>query len=351
MNRFRSEDTEQHVILTPSAYWPSVLRGKLERVLQERVSRNRRVRADDTSMVVSVNDRKQRNLKKRFNSLDIDWMAVEKQLLSWGKLYTRGKELRLVIVFHYIQNDLSRSEKRGKSSVTKKMLNERDAQLYIEEYVSGQQSIWRAVYSLMRCPSPSCHLGPHCWQDPHGRKYYQLRTHHLKRLIAYIKEGGVLECQNDVPNTIREERYMEEQQRLESPQSKSNKSADSGSCLPININFMGAQPSLQPSAVSPIAASVLPPLKNGQEEDQLIIDGPRDVAVRDYSAWQETNVIDETLKAQFRLACDVTLTNGFDLEQIHEDHDAGFFIEKGVAVGIARRFVGDIGRWAKDVRD
>jgi hypothetical protein len=73
--------------------------------------------------------------------------------------------------------------------------------------------------------------------------------------------------------------------------------------------------------------------------------------VRDYSAWQETNVIDETLKAQFRLACDVTLTNGLDLEQIHEDHDAGFFIEKGVAVGIARRFVRDIGRWARDVRD
>jgi hypothetical protein len=66
--------------------------------------------------------------------------------------------------------------------------------------------------------------------------------------------------------------------------------------------------------------------------------------VREYCAWQETNVVDDTLTAQFRLACDVTLTNGLDLEQIHEDHDAGFFIENGVAVGIARRFVGDIAR-------
>ncbi|CAG7997438.1 unnamed protein product [Penicillium salamii] len=41
-------------------------------------------------------------------------------------------------------------------------------------------------------------------------------------------------------------------------------------------------------------------------------------------------------------ACDVTLANSLDLEQIHEDHDAGFFIEKKVAVGIARRFVRDI---------
>lgn len=47
-NRFRSEDTEQDVALTPSAYWPSVLRGKLAKVLQERVSHNRRVRSDDT---------------------------------------------------------------------------------------------------------------------------------------------------------------------------------------------------------------------------------------------------------------------------------------------------------------
>jgi hypothetical protein len=120
-------------------------------------------------MVVSVNDRKQRDLKKRFNSLDIDWAAVEKQLLAWGKLYTRGKELRPMIVFHYIEDDLPRNEKRGKSSVTKKMLNERDAQVDAEEYVSGQQSVWRAVYSLMRCPLPSCHLARIAGRTPMGR--------------------------------------------------------------------------------------------------------------------------------------------------------------------------------------
>jgi hypothetical protein len=101
-------------------------------------------------------------------------MAVEKQLLNWGKIYTWGKGLRLVIVFHYIEDDLSRTEKGGRSSVFKKMLNERDAQLDAEDYVSGQQSIWRAVYSLMRCPSPSYHLGPHCWQDPYKKKHHSI---------------------------------------------------------------------------------------------------------------------------------------------------------------------------------
>jgi hypothetical protein len=96
------------------------------------------------------------------------------------------------------------------------MLNEQDDQLDAEQHTSGEQSIWRAVYNLMHCPSPSCHLGPHCWQDPHGKKHYQLRTHHLKRLTAYVEGVGILQCQDDLPDAVREELFLEEQQRLES---------------------------------------------------------------------------------------------------------------------------------------
>lgn len=227
------------------------------------------------------------------------------------------------------------------------MLDERDKQLDAEENASGQQSIWRGVYNLMRCPSPSCHLGPHCWQDPHGKKKYKLRTHHLKRLIAYVEKGGILQSHDDVPDIFREELYMEERQRLESQRSKSNKMvAAQGSCPPININFIGAQPSFQPQAASPAAAPGILPQPSGQITDRLNITGPRDLAVREYSAWQETNIIDDNLKAQFRQACDVTLANGLDLEQIHEDQDPTFF----TATGIARRFVRDIGNWARNVR-
>ncbi|CAG8342596.1 unnamed protein product [Penicillium salamii] len=355
-NRFRSEDTELDVALTPSAYWSSVLKNKLEKVLRDRASHSRRSRSDDTSITLSVNDRKQRDLKKRFYTLDIDWTAVEKQLITWGNLYLRGKELRLLIVFNYIEDDLSRGtagrgEKRGKSSVTNRMLNERDAQLDAEEHASGQQSIWRAVYGLMRCPSPSCHLGPHCWQDPHRKKHYQLRTHHLKRLIAYVEGGGILECQDDVPDSIREELYTEEQQRLENSNLKSNKSLVPGICPPIHISFMGTQPTLQQPTISTTGVSTSVLQSNGQDPARLEIDGPRDVAVKEYSTWQETNVEDETLKAYFRLACDITLANGLDLEQVYEDQDAQFFVVREVAVGIARRFVGDIGKWARDIKD
>lgn len=164
-----SRDTEEDVALTPSAYWSKVLQDKLEKLLEGKISSKGRVKSDDTSITVSVNDRSQRDLMKRFDHIEIDWTAVEKKLLRWGALFCRGKKLRLSITFKFVEDDrLSRTtsgrvEKRGRSSVTKRMLNERDVQLDAEETSSGQESVWRAVYNLMRCPSPSCHLGPHCW--------------------------------------------------------------------------------------------------------------------------------------------------------------------------------------------
>jgi hypothetical protein len=50
---------------------------------------------------------------------------------------------------------------------------------------------------------------------------------------------------------------------------------------------------------------------------------------------------------EYRKACDLTLGDGLDLEQVYRDQDAGFYIENGVKRGIARRFVSDIGAWVK----
>ena len=78
----------------------------------------------------------------------------------------------------------------------------------------------------------------------------------------------------------------------------------------------------------------------------LKIPGLRDVAVQRYSEWQCSQVGDEFLKKEYWRACGLTLADGLDLEQVFEDHDPSFYTERGVKIGIARRFVSDIETWA-----
>ena len=52
---------------------------------------------------------------------------------------------------------------------------------------------------------------------------------------------------------------------------------------------------------------------NDLSSDNFNISGLWDEAVWEYTAWYETNVGDNNLKAQFREARDIALVNGLDL--------------------------------------
>jgi hypothetical protein len=347
-NRVVAKDTEQDIVLVPAAYWHMYLKPKVEKLLSKKVAHDRHVEYDDTRVIVSVNDRSERDLTKRLDSMDIDWSVVEKQLLQWGELFRAGKRLRIDLSFNYLDassqpaSTANRGNERG-SSATQRMLAERASQLQEEQEKSGSPSIWQEVYALMRCPGPPCNLGPHCWRDPFGKKHYKVQTHHLKALVELVHQGHVLKSHDDVPEDIRELLYAEEHQRQER---HSTTSIPAPSLPPITItNVLPSQANESPT--QSIADGSVTAGKHPQESARLEIPGPRDAAVIAYSEWQQSNVVDEALKEEFRKACNATLEDGLDLEQVYEDQDSGFFVQSGVKRGVARRFVSDIDGWAK----
>jgi hypothetical protein len=73
------------------------LKGKLEKLLEEKTSGEGRIKTVGTSIIVLVNDHSYRTLMKRFDHVDIDWTAVEKQFVGWAELCRRGEKPRLSI--------------------------------------------------------------------------------------------------------------------------------------------------------------------------------------------------------------------------------------------------------------
>ncbi|KAJ9658920.1 hypothetical protein H2201_007570 [Coniosporium apollinis] len=95
-NKVVARDTEQDVVLVPIAYWHMVLEPKLQKLLQKKYGANRQVQCDDTNVIVSVSDRTQRDLVKRFDELKIEWPIIAKQLEEWSERFRseQGNALR-----------------------------------------------------------------------------------------------------------------------------------------------------------------------------------------------------------------------------------------------------------------
>ncbi|KAI3290537.1 hypothetical protein DTO002I6_6460 [Penicillium roqueforti] len=192
----------------------------------------------------------------------------------------------------------------------------------------------------MRCPGPPCrHEGQYCWQDPEGKRHYRLKTHHLKALVKYVEQGGVLETYAGVPDSVREQLYAEENQRLDKKKKAAENSTMGSMCSPINITILPAGSSQQ--SIHPPTNDAI--LTGPGCTESIMVDGLLDVAVDEYTEWQQSRVSNETFRENINKAHDVILENCLDLMQIYKDQDPGFFIKHSVKVGAARRFVRDIG--------
>lgn len=155
----------------------------------------------------------------------------------------------------------------------------------------------------------------------------------------------MLETHDDIPDTLREQLYAENNERPKNPKRHTNASPGSV-CPPINITVLPNQsPQLDVTGAN---GSTIVPSKTAVH-DPFDVPGLCDVAVEEYSDWQQSRVSSEILKDDIRKARDLALANGLDLRQIHSDQDPEFFIKQGVKVGVARRFVCEITEWVKQL--
>jgi hypothetical protein len=301
--------------------------------------------------VVSVTERKEQDLTKRFDNTSIDWAVIESQLVAWGKFYRVGKKLRLHLSFSYVDTtntSMRKGDKRGPSSATRQMLTEGDIQVDAEQHSSRQSSIWREVYKTMRCTGPSCNKGPHCWCDPVGKMHYKLYTHYMQSLVIHVQNGNTLQTYKDVPWDIRWQLYDEEAQSLERHKKPSTTFVAS---LP-SINIVLPTSSYQTSHL--VSSSVETPAPGVPSKfiaiKRLNIPGSRDKAVEEYCAWHKSQVTKPALKVGYQKACDVIIENGMTLKLIHRDPNPEFLIKEGVKRGIAEHVIDDINYWVKRIK-
>ncbi|KAK2035904.1 hypothetical protein LZ31DRAFT_286242 [Colletotrichum somersetense] len=333
-NRMITKDSDQNIIASPEVFWKTRLRPKLRDVLNRKLPSTKTFEAVDTDVVVSVTDRAQRDLVKRFDELDVNWSMLETQLQAWSHLTQVGKCLRIDLSFNYMQTRQTRqtrlsgdtraqrNNKRGRSSVSDQMLSDRDLQLSAEQSSTGLPLVWPDVYNLMRCTGPPCRAGPYCWRDSATSRHYRLKTHHLKTLVEHVEQGGLLQGHDDVPDSLRHQLYTEEQHQRERQRRRTMPSIASEPTDPsVDLVSQSAQTYVVSPSASTTAATVLSSIPN-----RLEIPGLRDDAIREYSEWQCSQVRGEDLKMDFRMACELALKDGLDLELIHKDPDTGVFI-------------------------
>ncbi|KAK8002384.1 DNA polymerase family B [Apiospora arundinis] len=296
--RSRAEDTEQDVTLSPREFWESSLRRKLEDVAKKKFPVNRSFQVEDTKMIVSVTGK--RKLKKRYDGLDIDWAALEKQLRSWSHLLARRKQLCINIVFNYIETtpapcSSQRQTTHRTGSATDLTIQE------LDEHIDS-----------------------------------------IGEPLPWHRKGNALETHDDVPHDVCDMLYLEDQQKLER-QSKPTQ----GKYPPITITNVLPGTTVGGSASSGSSyTSALAELGSAKPRTNLHIPDPLDDAIQAYCNWHGSRVTRVDLKLEYQKICDITLEEGLGLELVYEAQDATLYEQKGIKMGAARRFVPDIPEWA-----
>jgi hypothetical protein len=109
--RLVAKQTEDDLVVAPSDFWNEELSSKVADIVK---STGKACEADAATIAISVNDRSEHDITKRFEKLEIDWPIVERQLQPWSHLLRIGKKLKINVSFNYMESSkASRTAGRG----------------------------------------------------------------------------------------------------------------------------------------------------------------------------------------------------------------------------------------------
>ncbi|KAK7928431.1 hypothetical protein PG985_005429 [Apiospora marii] len=324
-----TEDTIEDLDLAPGAYWNEILQSELAILVQSKLPEPQ-YQPDETSITVSNSKRGERPFQKRFNKLLIDWTVVESKLRFWGN---QGNNLKVAISFIYKETQTAKDGKTGRGATKKHTaaLNN----LVAQQEASGHRPVWRDVYQLMECVSAACtNRGFSCWRN--NEKHYKLDSDIMDRLVDYAEEGNKLDTHADVPQRIRDV-ICTRTDEAEARRLRKRKASDP---LPVTVRVLCHGHRDDASAEWP---------GEGQWV-QLDIPLPEDEAPIEYSRWLSAKVTNQRWRDASRLAGDVVVDKGYDLDWLFTHQKAGkdMLIENGVLEGVAARFVSWVPKWVDD---
>ncbi|KAG5654824.1 hypothetical protein KAF25_000231 [Fusarium avenaceum] len=350
-----AEITEEDLTLAPSAYWDRFLSAELAKMVASKVPSPEHEPVE-TTVVVSVDKRSERNLRKQFPGLGIQWKSIEDKIQSWSPLFCEGHKLRLEISFIYkatdqvtqLANTGGRQSRRG---ATGRQFAARDRLLAEQEDTFGSRPVWNDVYEVFHCTGVPCvNAGFYCWRDPVSKKHFKLDSSLLNKLVDYAEEGGLLRNHDHVPETIRERIFRQDQENLERKQLK-RKRGDSLPPINITISCPGSHGEAQQD--HPTKAHVTTAGSRvgfSRRAVDIVIPLSIDRAGIAYCEWLCRRVESDYWEAGFRQAHRITMEACFDFKYVYQVQDIAFFTDKGVALGIALSYIGDIPVWADTLK-
>jgi len=100
---------------------------------------------------------------------------------------------------------------------------------------------------------------------------------------------------------------------------------------------MLATPAGSPPSVLHASSSIVDPI--------VVPDLPLDEAVKMYANWHKSRVASQQVKDNVDLACQIALSNGYDLSQIDKDRNCNEYTDEGVMKGVANRWTQEVREW------